>query len=137
WTEKDDKRHKSIRGLLSTMREEQSTRDFENLLYYSMYIGRHVAGLDGDEYAKRESLGSYLRINVARTTAAAANAKIAKNKVRVLFLTEDGNFSEQWRGKRMTKLVNGTFYDSGFYEAQALAQLGSCTWDIGAVYWYR
>lgn len=136
WDEKANKRHQSVRALLEVMRQEQATRDFENLLYYTMYLGRHVSSLDGDGYAHREALGSYLRINVAHTTAAAANAKVAKNKVRVLFLTEDGQWSQQARGKRMTKLINGTFYDSGFYEAQTLAQLMSTTWDLGAVYLY-
>ena len=137
WNEPDKQRHEAVRALLQAMRLEQKTRDALNCTYYSMYLGRGVASLDGDLYMQRAKNTGLLRLNVARTSSAAANSKVAKDKVRVLYLTEGGNWEQRNRGKRMTKLVNGTFSAANLYREQAMAQLMSCVWDLGATYLYR
>lgn len=137
WTEPKDRVHKAVSALLETLRQDQQTRDADNHLYLRMFMGRSGGGIKGDAYARAGKNTGALNINVARTTASAANAKVAKNKVRVLHLTEGGNWGQQARAKRLTKLINGIFYASSVYREMARAQLDACIWDLGAVYFWR
>lgn len=137
WLEDKKKLHEHIQPLVHRLEEEQRHRDYQNRLAYSMWLGHGIAGLEGNRYTvKHRSTGS-LRVNLARAICSAANSKLAKGKVRVLYLTEGGNFSQQARAKRLTKVVNGTINGSGFHEENARAQLDSTIFDLGAVYFWK
>jgi len=137
WKHDKEKIHEAVRPLVQILRDEQEHRDYYNRMFYSMFVGQGVYGLEGDRYALRANHEfESLMVNVARAIASAANSKLAKDKVRILYLTEGGNWSQQSRAKRITKVVNGTFHSSGFYTENAGAQRDSCVFDLGAVYFY-
>ena len=137
WSAPKGKAHEAVTPLLAALQHEQGRRDFVNKVCLSLFLGHSVQGTTGNKYAQRDALSGQLRLNVARTVAAAANAKIAKNKVRILYMTEGGDWQQQTRARRMTKVVNGTFHSARLYEEMPRAQLDSCVFDLGAVYFYR
>ena len=137
WASDKEKLHERVQPLVKILRHEQGHRDYYNRVFYSMFLGRGIGSLDGDRYALRAAGTGDLQVNISRAIASAANSRLAKDKVRVLYLTEGGDWSQQARAKRITKVVNGTFQASGIYRANAAAQRDSTIFDLGAVYLYR
>ena len=137
WLEDKKKLHEHVQPLLRRLEHEQRNRDYQNKIAYSMWIGHGIAGLTGDKYTTKHKGTGTLRVNLARAICSAANSKMAKNKVRVLYQTEGGDFSQQARSKRLTKVINGTINGIGFHEKNARAQLDSTIFDLGAVYFWR
>jgi hypothetical protein len=137
WDQPKKEVHKALIPLMASLEHEQRHRDYLNRIYLSLFVGQGLIGLKGNQYAIRHRNTGQIDVNLARRIASAANSKLAKNKVRILHLTEGGNWSQQTRAKRMTKVVNGTFHSTNFYRENARAQLDSCIFDVGAVRFWR
>lgn len=140
WKEATDKKHKTIAPLISAIQKDQSYRRTASLLYMSMYGGMEYSGLSGSSYARRTSgikgQANRIRLNIVKACASTATSKIAKNKPRILHLTEGGDWAARFRAQKLTKLTNGSFERMGLYEAMQRAFLDCCVDDIGAVKFY-
>jgi hypothetical protein len=137
WREEPREMARALTSLMEALRTEQGARDRANLIYYSMFAGVGLSGLKGNKYARRKPNTGTLRLNLSRAIASAANSKIAKNKPRIIALTEGGNWSQMTRAKKWTKAINGTFHAIRLYEHMQRAQLDSCVVDLGAVKFFR
>lgn len=129
--------HEDVWPYLNALMREQRHRFDAHKLYFGMYAGAEPQGLSGAQYAQRHRSSSVIRVNVTRSLCSAATSKIAKNKPRVLYLTEGGNWSQMQRGKRLTKIINGMFDKLDLYSRQQEAFLNGCIFDMGNVYVYR
>lgn len=138
WAHKPKERwHEDLWPYLKALMQEQRHRVDAHKVYFGMYAGGEPQGLAGAQYARRNQASAVIRVNVTRTLCSSATSKIAKNKPRVLYLTEGGNWSQMQRGKRMTKLINGLMEKLGIYEHQQRAFLNGAIFDMGNVYVYR
>ena len=135
WAVEDKtKLHEHITPLVRAIRDEQSGRDRANQMFYSMFIGRGSGELVGNGYAYERQTDGSIRVNFARSIAGAANSRMTANKTRILALTEGGNWQQKARAKRITKAINGTLQQIGFYEKNPEGQRDSCVWDLGSVF---
>lgn len=136
WNVEDNSYHDSVAPLISAIKDDQARRREYNELFYSMYTGSGVSSLDGAQYSEARTGSGDMKVNFARTICAAANSKLAQSKARILYLTEGGNWKQRSRAKRITKIVNGTFFSSGFYNVNQAAQLDSTWCDLAAVFFF-
>ena len=136
WNEPKETLHETVWPHFRAILDEQSGRDYYNQLYYSMYLGHGVAGIQGSQYSSRVAELGSLKVNYGRSMVESANAKIVKNKVRILYLTEggEGGWDRRARAKRLTKAINGSFLSSGLYDENPDAQRDGGVFDLGAVF---
>lgn len=91
-----------------------------NLLHASLYGNVPVSGF-GPYYQNRRVGGAHARLslNVVRNMVGAVVSKVAaKNKVKVSFLTHDGDDSLKRAAKKNEQLVEGLFYETDLYRKQ-------------------
>ncbi len=134
WEESEDRRAGAIFAHVNHIDSQQTYRLKDNVRYTSLYRGLQIRGLDGREYAQTSALiEDPLKINLVHNLCNTANSKIAKNKPRIIFLTDGGNWRQRYRAKLLTKAVNGVFDLCDVYPKMQQAQLDSTIQDLGVV----
>lgn len=128
-------------SVASRLAEQQKPREWFLTVFASFYcntpltnlyqLGRTRAGGYGFDAL---GLGHRLTYNVIQSCIDTAAAKIGKNKTRVLFLTEKGNFSQQQRAKQLTQFCDGLFYLTDLYDLLQRAFVDCALFDCGAVH---
>jgi hypothetical protein len=135
WRAKKGEVHAAVLPLVSVLDQQQEYRERSNLLYLQLYGGADYRGLKGNQYALTNSTNSRLRLNIVHSMCATVTSKIGKNKPRATFMTSGGNWSEQTRAKKLTKFVNGVFYETKLYEKARKVFLDATIFDVGLVKW--
>jgi len=74
-----------------------------------------------------------LTLNVIQMAIDTAQARVAKSKPKGRFLTDDGNFQLQQRGKNLERFVDGVYYQNDLYEEAQDAFLQSGIFGTGAI----
>lgn len=77
-----------------------------------------------------------LKLNAAKACVDTAQAKIAKNKPRPVFLTTGGDASQKRRAKKLTQYIDGAFDLAQTYTQAALAFRDSGIFGTGVIYVY-
>lgn len=111
------------------------TRLYQNVQLDSLYrygVGRgQSARSGGDDMAK--GLGHKVTFNVVRSNIDTACAKISKNRPRVSFVTQKGNWESKRRAKGLTSYVDGLFHQTSFYEKTSQVFRDACVYGTGAI----
>ena len=108
--------------------------------YARLYDNKDILGYLNFNSTNRNSRfvqHSNITMNVVKSCIDTAQSKIAKSKPRVQFLTEEGNFSLQERAKKMTKYVEGVFYDQDVYEKAQKMFISACVFGTGVLKVYH
>lgn len=137
WRGDKRKVHEKVIPLARFLEQENAHRHNANEIYYGLLTGTSVRSLFGAGYAKRKRRGDRIRINIISSIVSTVASKIGKNKVRVIHLTEGGDYSTRERGRKLTKLTNGAFWKMGLFEQQRLAFRDAAAFDVGAVKFYK
>ena len=115
WNLSDEEMHNSINAVVEMIEQSQSNRDIMYNKFSRLYSNLELKGyLTGNK--ANSTLSNRVTYNVIKSVIDTAANKIAKSKPKVQFLTEEGNFSLQERAKKLTKYVEGVFYDTDLYE---------------------
>lgn len=111
WLTKPEEMHRHVFGVVEAIDKSQSWRTLNNIKYARLYANYEMMGFYGSMYAKQANapLSARLTLNVVKACVDTGAAKIAKQRPRPLFLTEDGNWSLQTKAKKLTKFVEGVF----------------------------
>lgn len=113
WEVADGEIHQHVTAVVRAIQQNQSYRKLDNLRYARLYantdLNHYVAG------AVSQYFGRKISLNVVRSCCNTAAAKIAKSKPRPMFLTEDGDYSQQRRAKKLTQYIDGLFYRESVY----------------------
>lgn len=101
---------------------EQAPQREEWRIYGSLYAGKELSNLYQFGTAPSADLplfnvgGHAVSFNVCASCVDTVGAKVSKNRPRVMFMTDGGNWSEVRRAKGLTKFTDGMFYEGDVYE---------------------
>lgn len=112
--------------------DKTSSLQAQNIRNMRLYSNREVsalsiasyitgAGVTPDANINAPGQSSRISINVVKSCVDTLVAKIAKNKIKVQFLTSGGTLEQQTRGKKLTKFMFGHLQDTGATELYKLA----------------
>jgi len=115
WWEADKgKVHELVFNSLKHWDYKQSQRSEENLRNFRLYGNSEVLGLRAGEFQKIRSLNK-LTLNIVQSAIDTATARIAKNRPKPTFLTEDGLWEMGTKARNLEKYISGSFYQMDIY----------------------
>jgi len=117
WTLSDKDMHESLWASIDNItslehRRRVNTRNA--ILYEDIFDGRQLTGYPYN-FGKVPRYTSRIGYNVVKSVIDTVVSKITKNKPKVQFLTDGGNFKQRNKAKNLTKYVNASFRNMGFY----------------------
>lgn len=117
WAEEEKDRHKAITETVTHLTTNQNYRQEAFVRYLRLYSNMEQLGLIGSRYATKvtPAIEGRLKLNIVHSCCDTITNKIAKNKPKPTFLTDDGDWSEQQKAKKLDKFVEGMFYDMEAY----------------------
>ena len=144
WLREKDAAHTTLHALVTDLEHEQEDRLSANLLALRLYGNRKYT-LGSNRFRKnREQLrrdyktkGERIRFNVVQSVVDTITSKIGKNKPRPMFLTKDGDYTQQRKAKNLGDFVEGVFNVGKFYAEATKAFRDSCIFDIGCLKVFR
>jgi hypothetical protein len=90
-----------------------------NLQNYRLYNDTQLASLSLSGYtrpASADMMKERVTFNVIKSMVDTLTSKITKSKVKCTFLTSEGSWEEQKKGKLLDKYVQGQFYQTKIYD---------------------
>lgn len=134
WSEEKDI-HDHVFQTVRQIEKQQSGQRQEYLKFASLYSSKALSSFTSSQsYTLRSE--DRLTLNVVKSCIDTATGKIAKNKVRPMFLTSDGDFSLQKRSKQLTKYIDGVFAVNNVYELTQAVFTDACVYGTGALQVY-
>ena len=109
----------NVASVVNAIDENQSYKRLMNEKYARLYSNVELSTFltgNGSSRASDNISSNRVTYNVIKSAIDTANSKIAKNKPKVQFLTEDGDFALKTRAENLTKYVEGVFYDTNVYK---------------------
>jgi hypothetical protein len=131
-----DSTHSKLFANYDQLRARQSfTRDldYRNLRLYGQHklLGMRLSGPQEPQEMPR------LSINLIQQCVDTAQARVAKNKPKPRFLTENGNYTLQRRGEKLSKFLQGIYYECNGYPLGQYAFAMGGVFGTGAVKIFR
>lgn len=130
-------------GLFSVvqyLRNNQSRRTTQLLISTRLYGNSPLMGLNGLTYSKLASVANTattrITYNVCQAVVDTITSKIAKNKPKPLYLTSGGDYKLQRKGQKLTKFMEGVFYENKAHELGVQIFKDACIWGSGILHAY-
>lgn len=127
----------SIQGIVKTISQYDSFRQTQYQLSSRLYGGVDVLGINGLSYTitqQQNALRDRISYNVVQSAVDTITAKIAKNRPRPLFLTSGGDYKLRRKSKKLTKFIEGIFYQNKINEMGPDAFRRACVLGDGLVH---
>jgi len=124
WKEKPAEIFKHIFGYLRTLDQNQAARRLQWLQFARLYQNQNPVGFFnnvGSSSLGTNGLKDVPAVNVVKSCIDTATSKIGKSRPRPLFLTDDGDYSQQQRAKKLTQFMDGQFDAMELYAKAASA----------------
>lgn len=106
----------SIENIVTTIAQFDTRRQTQYQISTRLYGNSDLIGINGLSFTSKTSNQNAMRdrisYNVVQSAIDTVTAKIAKNRPKPLFLTKGGDFKLQRRAQKLTKFVEGTFYEN-------------------------
>lgn len=116
WFEADKKDlPELIFATINEIDKRQSQRYIDNLLHLSSYTGKRILGLGMGSYDDYDIGGDRICLNITQACTDTIVSKIGKNNPKITVLTDNGNYSQQQRAKKLSQFINGQFQKLGIY----------------------
>ena len=119
WAEEKDV-YKHVYAVFEQIQMNQRYREQMNSTFSRLYSNLPPVALATNPYYSRTStdnvLPNRLTLNVVKSCIDTAESKIATMKPRPYFLTEDGDWSQQNRAKKLTHFFDGLFDELKLYQ---------------------
>lgn len=138
WDEKDPARH--VFGVVKGIRDDQEYRKQDYIKYARLYSNMELLGFYGTQFVRPAATPrttDRITLNVCKSCVDTSSAKIAKNKPRPLFLTNEGDFTQQSRAKKLTKYMEGLFDEMDFYTKMAKMYTAGAVLGTGVIKFYK
>jgi len=119
WNSDDEDLFNDVNSVVDNIQQNQSAQTSNNIKYARLYANLELLGMiGGGVNFNQSSRGARNRVtyNVVKSAIDTAASKISKNKPKPQFLTDGGDWNQQQRAKKLTKYVEGVFYDTKAYE---------------------
>lgn len=117
----------------------QSYRRSTNARHMQLYGNLEALGIYTTMYdrsAVSNLLNTRLTLNVVKACVDTITSKVCKAKPRPLFLTQDGDYSQQKRAKQLTQYIDGCFDEMNIYDRGSRVFTDACLLDIGVMKFY-
>lgn len=139
YREKDANLHQFVFPLVREVERIQRGMQTDNQRFLSLYENREKSGFSSSIYlqnALNQRSNNKISLNVVKACIDTACAKIAKNKPKPLFFTDEGDSELQQMAENLTRFVEGLFYAGDVYGKAQAAFLDSCIFGTGILYLY-
>lgn len=140
WKEKKEKVHDAVFEHIKYLDNNQGYRRIDNLRNMRLYGNLKILGLGAGMYNRTESddqRKNRVTLNIVQSMCDTITNKVAKNKVRIQFLTDGGSWTAQQKAKKLTKFIEGQFFASKIYTVSPYVFLDCTVFDIGALKIYE
>jgi hypothetical protein len=115
WLLDEDEMPGAIRGIVETIRERTTRLESQRITSAKLYGNVALMGVQGASVsrasANQPGVRDRITYNVVQSCVDTVGAKMAKNKPKPLFLTSGGDFKLQRKAKKLTKFVEGIFFE--------------------------
>jgi hypothetical protein len=146
WFEIEDS-NEAAKTLFTTIRQWDATSGIQqqNMRNMRLYSNRDLGSLSIANFITNTGTGTDLTsatpggqqnrvsINVIKSCVDTLVAKIAKNKIKVSFLTSGGTLEQQTRGRNLTKFMYGHQQDTDAFSLYKLCFRDACIFGTGAI----
>jgi len=119
--------------LFSTVREllaRQNYKEQQDLRNFKLYSNQKTDGFKIHNYTS-QSQSNGLVLNVIQSITDTLVAKIGKNKPKVTFLTDDGDWSMRKKAEKLEMFIQGQFYKAKVYQTTPRILKRSCVFGTG------
>jgi hypothetical protein len=134
--EEKNKVHENLTATMQELLIRQAYRTRENLRHYMLYSNGCYTDSENQDYVYT-TLKSKLYINLVQIIISTLLSKISRNKPKPTFLTEDGDYDQQQKAKKLDKFMYGQFYKSKVYDKTSKIFLNSGIFGTGFLHIYR
>jgi hypothetical protein len=124
WKEKPAEIFKHIFGYMRSLDQNQAARRLQWLQFARLYQNQNPVGFFnnvGSSSVGTNALKDVPAVNVVKSCIDTATSKIGKSRPRPLFLTDDGDYNQQQRAKKLTQFMDGQFDAMELYSKAASA----------------
>lgn len=123
WSLPQDQKHAALIEYIKAVESDQSPRRLQWIQFARMYQNQnpqqYYSSLTNAASAYGASMSQWSSRNVVKSTIDTATSKIGKSKPRPVFLTEDGNYQQKQKAKKLTQFVDGQFDQMKIYSKGA------------------
>jgi hypothetical protein len=135
WKEPKDNAHKAIFSTVTAIRKRSSAHWDAMRVNYRLYGFMDNYAISNWESMASDMNGymSKIRLNVIKMVCETAQARIAKNRPRPQFLTQEGSYSKKSMGKKLGAFVEGVYYENDTYAKAQDSFLFSAITGAGAI----
>jgi len=136
WVSEKDQLPSNVLAVIKAIEENQTTVRIMNIKYARLYSNIELMGFltGGTVRSNTDSfINNKVTYNVIKSAIDTAKSKIAKNKPKVQFLTEDGDYALKTKAENLTKYVEGVFYDTDIYSHAQTIFTHACVFGTGCM----
>jgi len=125
-------RGQSLVAAAEALVHDQSTRRNLNLLHARMYGNFDMSGFGAREYMRGSVIASAkIAFNVTEAAVDTLASKISKHRPRAAVMTDGAKWSQQQKGKRLGRFVDGAFAHAKVYAKDDLIFIDACVFGAG------
>lgn len=131
---------KSVFAYVDGLDKDQSYIQIENDRHMKLYGNLDAYAIRNFGFYRAEpasAVQNRVTLNVVQSMIDTVVSKLVKNKPRVSFLTDGGDWSQQRKAQKLTKFNDGMFYMTDYYNKRAMAIQDSCIFGTGALKVFR
>lgn len=140
WEEDEVSLHETLFGVVKFLDTHQNNGREANLRHLRLFSNTDVLGLGIHSYALSEASSSNvdrLKLNIIYSCCDTVTNKIAKNKVKPMFLTKKGNWSLKQKAQNLEQFTQGIFYETKLYQKSPKTFLSGAVFGTGFLHIYR
>lgn len=140
-SETDFELAQNIAGTMKFLEEHQSARQEQLRVSTRLYGNVSVSNLAGAALTRATSsnanpMNQRIAFNLCQSVIDTLVSKIAKNKVTPTFVTSGGVWKMQRKAEKLSKFVDGVFYENKAHRLQVMQFLDAAIWGDGFIHVY-
>ncbi len=126
----DEELANGVFDVIKDISKRQFYRTEQNYRYYKLYTNTDYRGVTVNDYSLNSRM-SMLSLNVIQSITDTVTSNIGKNKPKVTFLTDDGDYKMRKRAEKLEMFTHGQFNKSKVYKTSPLALKRACVFGSG------
>jgi hypothetical protein len=139
WLRPESDIYRSVNSIVDRLSNVQSVRYSNNLRFARLYQNVDILAYATGFYGRQSTTSlpqNRVTYNVVKSCVDSAAAKIAKNRPKIQFLTEEGDFKLQRKAENLTQYVSGLFEKTSAYNIGQRIFVDACVWGTGCMHVY-
>jgi hypothetical protein len=122
---------KAVFDTLQMLGQRQQYREDLNERHHRLYSGLPISSFFSETSNLSNLFYDRLTLNVVQSCIDSMVSKIGKNKPRITFLTDEGDWNKQEQAKKLNKFIDGQFHKEKQPEKSKKILLDSCVFGSG------